>query len=204
MKLKIIGICVILLGAAAVVMSQEPPAQPLQPQEPPMAQRPQRPPDGPPPRGEGHQGPQGPQPGQPMPQHAPRPGQPPRPPEPPDPIAQNLFPPEMVMQHREEIGLTDEQHNAIRQELRKASTKFNELQFQMEDEMEAMQKLTKGSTVDEQKVMAELDRVVRGDPNDKEHYPGIAGVGHTVSLAGQSLLLNANSPNFGSMNVLPT
>jgi Spy/CpxP family protein refolding chaperone len=95
-----------------------------------------------------------------MPQHAPRPGQPPPPAEPPDPIAQNLFPPEMVMQHRQEIGLTDEQHNAIRQELRKASTRFNELQFQMEDEMEAMAKLTKASTVDEQKVMAELDKIL--------------------------------------------
>jgi Spy/CpxP family protein refolding chaperone len=64
------------------------------------------------------------------------------------------------MQHREEIGLTDEQHAAIRQELRKASTRFNELQFQMEDEMETMQKLTKASTLDEQKVLAELDKIL--------------------------------------------
>ena len=153
MKLKIIGLCAILLGAAAVVLSQEPPAQPAPPQQPPMAQRP---PQGPPPPG---------QPGQPMPQHAPRPGQPPGPAEPPrppepDPIAQNLFPPEMVMQHRQEIGLTDEQHTAIRQELRKASTRFNELQWQMEDEMETMNKLTKASTVDEQKVLAQLDKIL--------------------------------------------
>lgn len=158
MKLKVIVLCAILFGAAAVVLSQEPPAQPEQPQQPPMAGRP---PQGPPP-GQ----PQGPPPpGQPMPQHAPRPGQPPgpapppRPPE-PDPIAQNLFPPEMVMQHRQEIGLTDEQHTAIRQELRKASTRFNELQWQMEDEMETMNKLTKAATVDEQKVMAELDKIL--------------------------------------------
>ena len=159
MKLKVLVLCAILFGAAAVVLSQEPPAQPEQPQQPPMAGHP---PQGPPP-GQ----PQGPgQPGQPMPQHAPRPGQPPgpgqppRPPEPPDPIAQNLFPPEMVMQHRQEIGLTDEQHTAIRQELRKASTRFNELQWQMEDEMETMNKLTKASSVDEQKVMAELDKIL--------------------------------------------
>jgi Spy/CpxP family protein refolding chaperone len=155
MKLKVILLCAILFGAAAAVWSQEPPAQPPQPQQPPMAGRP---PQGPPP---GPEGPQGPAPqGHPMPQHPPRPAQPPRPPEPPDPLAQNLFPPEMVMQHRQEIGLTDEQHNAIRQELRKASTRFNELQFQMEDEMEAMQKLTKASTVDEQKVLAELDKIL--------------------------------------------
>ncbi len=149
MKLKVIVLCAILFGAAAVVLSQEPPAQPAQPQQPPMAERP---PQGPPP-------PPG-QPGRPMPQHAPRPGQPPRPPEPPDPIAQNLFPPEMVMQHRQEIGLTDEQNTAIKQELRKASTKFNELQWQMEDEMETMNKLTKASSLDEQKVLAQLDKVL--------------------------------------------
>ena len=129
-----------------------------------MAQHPPRAPEGPPP-GQ----PQGPPPpGQPMPQHAPRPGQPnglgqppPRPPEPPDdPIAQNLFPPEMVMQHRQEIGLTDEQNIAIRQVLRNASSKFNELQWQMEDEMETMNKLTKVSAVDEQTVMAELDKIL--------------------------------------------
>lgn len=176
MKLRVILLCAILFGAAAIVLSQEPPAQPAEPpaqqaeppaqpaepQEPPMAQHPPRAPEGPPP-GQ----PQGPPlPGQPMPQHAPRPGQPnapgqpPRPPEPPDPIAQNLFPPEMVMQHRQEIGLTDEQHTAIRQELRKASTRFNELQWQMEDEMETMNKLTNASAVDEQKVMAELDKIL--------------------------------------------
>jgi Spy/CpxP family protein refolding chaperone len=64
------------------------------------------------------------------------------------------------MQHREEIGLTDEQHTAIRQELRKASTMFNELQFQMEDEMETMQKLTKAFSLDEQKVLAQLDKIL--------------------------------------------
>ncbi len=36
-----------------------------------------------------------------------------------------------------------------------------------------------------------------------EHLAGsIAGVRHTVALAGQSLLLNANAPNFGSMYVM--
>ena len=167
MKFRVIMLCAILFSAAAIVLSQEapaPPTQPAEPQEPPMAQQhPPRAPEGPPP-GQ----PQGPPPpGQPMPQHAPRPGQPngpgqpPRPPEPPDdPIAQNLFPPEMVMQHRQEIGLTDEQHIAIRQELRNASSKFNELQWKMEDEMETMNKMTKAAAVDEQKVMAELDKIL--------------------------------------------
>jgi hydrophobe/amphiphile efflux-1 (HAE1) family protein len=53
-----------------------------------------------------------------------------------------------------------------------------------------------------QDVMAHLDRIIRGDRNDPKRYPGIPGVAHTVSIAGQSMLLGANAPNFGSMNVM--
>ena len=90
---------------------------------------------------------QGPQPGQ-----GPPPGH--------DPIAQNLFPPEMVMQHRQALGLTEEQKAAIKDELMKASARFNELQWQMPDEMETLVGLTKGSSVDEQRVLAQLDKIL--------------------------------------------
>jgi multidrug efflux pump subunit AcrB len=53
-----------------------------------------------------------------------------------------------------------------------------------------------------QKVLAHIDRIVRGDPDDPAKYPGIQGVEHTVAIAGQSLLLGANAPNLGSMNVM--
>jgi multidrug efflux pump subunit AcrB len=39
-------------------------------------------------------------------------------------------------------------------------------------------------------------------PEEEAKYPGISGVNHTVSVAGQSILLNANSPNFGAMYVM--
>jgi multidrug efflux pump subunit AcrB len=41
-------------------------------------------------------------------------------------------------------------------------------------------------------VMADLERVAQGTP----------GVAHTVAIGGQSVLLNANAPNFGSMFVM--
>ena len=43
-----------------------------------------------------------------------------------------------------------------------------------------------------QKVMGSIERVARA----------VKGVSHTVSIAGQSLLLNANAPNFGAMYVM--
>lgn len=156
MKSKVIWLCAILLAATAVAFSQQPPQEPgpppqgQQPGPPPQAQQPgqrgPRPP-GPPPQGVGPH-----QPGQPQ--------QPPHPPQPPDPIAQNFFPPELVMQHRHALGLTDEQKAAIKDEAIKASTRFNELQWQMQDEMETMAGLTRGDNVDEQKVLAELDKIL--------------------------------------------
>jgi Spy/CpxP family protein refolding chaperone len=94
----------------------------------------------------------------PMPGPQPQPGQGPPPGQ--DPISQNLFPPELVMQHRQALALTEEQKAAIKEELMKASARFNELQWQMPDEMETMVGLTKGSSVDEQRVLAQLDKIL--------------------------------------------
>jgi len=143
MKLKVFGLCAILLIAAMVAMSQQPPARPS------AAPRP-----GPAPAVAEYP------PAAPEPAQQPQPPQGPHPPPPPDPVGQNLFPPELVMQHRQAIGLTDNQKNAIKQELMRASTHFNELQWQMQDEMETMDNLTKGNTVDEAQVLAELDKIL--------------------------------------------
>jgi Spy/CpxP family protein refolding chaperone len=104
----------------------------------------QQPPDAPSP----------PPPAQQGPQH------PPQPPRPPDPIAQNLFPPELVMQNRQALGLSEEQKAAIKDELMKASARFNDLNWQMQDEMETMANLTRGTSVDEQRVLAQLDKIL--------------------------------------------
>ncbi|MSQ93541.1 MAG: efflux RND transporter permease subunit [Gemmataceae bacterium] len=53
-----------------------------------------------------------------------------------------------------------------------------------------------------EKVMAQIEKIVRGDKSDKERIPGIAGVANTVGVSGQSLILNANAPNLGSMYIM--
>lgn len=167
MKSKVIWLCAILLAATVVALSQQPPREPG---PPPEAQQP-----GPPPQAQqpGHQGPRpaGP-PQQPMGQRPP--GQPGQPGQPNDPLAGNLFPPELVMQHRRELGLTDEQRAAIRDESIKASTRFNELQWQMQDEMEAMATLMKSATVDEQKALAQLDKVLNIEREVKRTQLGLS------------------------------
>jgi multidrug efflux pump len=53
-----------------------------------------------------------------------------------------------------------------------------------------------------QRIMDRIEKVAHGDPNDRANFPGIPGVKHTLSVAGQSLILSANAPNLGSMYVL--
>ncbi len=51
-----------------------------------------------------------------------------------------------------------------------------------------------------EQVMAQIEKLVR--PDKKEKRPGIPGVAHTVGVSGQSLILNANAPNLGSMYIM--
>ena len=43
--------------------------------------------------------------------------------------------------------------------------------------------------------MMHLNKIVLGDPNDKETYPGIPGCDHTVMAAGYSALLGVSASN---------
>ena len=77
-----------------------------------------------------------------------------------DPLARHHFPPERVMGHAQEIGLDDAQRTAIRKEVQKAQSKFLDLQFDIQTEMETMVRLVKENKVDEPKVLAQLDKVL--------------------------------------------
>jgi len=79
---------------------------------------------------------------------------------PQDPFAQSFFPPELVIQNQAAIGLTDEQKNFFRTEIRDAQTKFTDLQWKMQDEAEKMMALVKQPHVDEQQAVAQLEKVL--------------------------------------------
>ncbi|HET6892271.1 MAG TPA: periplasmic heavy metal sensor [Pyrinomonadaceae bacterium] len=87
---------------------------------------------------------------------------PPHPPQPPhtDPLAQFIFPPELVMQHQREIGLTGEQKTFLRAEIQRVTTRFNELQWQLQDAMEGLQGIMKESSVNQQQALAQLERIL--------------------------------------------
>lgn len=103
----------------------------------------------------------------------PRPQQPLQPPQ-NDPMAEALFPPELVMQHQREIGLTDEQRMFMRGEIQRVTVRFNELQWQMQDAMEVLVSTMKEGLVNEQQAMAQLGKVLDTEREIKLLHMGLA------------------------------
>jgi Spy/CpxP family protein refolding chaperone len=79
---------------------------------------------------------------------------------PSDPIGDNFFPPELVMQHQGEIGLTDKQRSFIVAQVDSDQQRATALQWQLQREVETMATLVKQEPIDEAKVLAQLDRVL--------------------------------------------
>lgn len=80
--------------------------------------------------------------------------------QPNDPMGENFFAPELVMQNQQAIGLSEEQRDSLKTELRQAQMKFTEWQWKLQDEMEKLVSLVKQPRVDEQQVLAQLEKVL--------------------------------------------
>jgi Spy/CpxP family protein refolding chaperone len=81
-------------------------------------------------------------------------------PAPTDPFARFLYPPELVMGHQQAIGLTDRQRTIISAAMLEAQKSFIDAQFDMSAQVEKLQSLLKGASVDETAVLAQVDRVL--------------------------------------------
>ncbi|WP_180541871.1 Spy/CpxP family protein refolding chaperone [Nevskia soli] len=85
----------------------------------------------------------------------------------PDPLNDLLFPPELVMENQSAISLSDAQKNYLRAELLKAQTRFTELQWQLQSDMEGLTGLLKQPKADEAQVLAQLDKVLASERDIK-------------------------------------
>jgi len=102
----------------------------------------------------------------------PRPPQ--QPPPPMDPLGDVMFPPELIMGHTRDLGITDEQKTFMRAEIQKSTAHFNELQWQVQDAMEALHALMKANPVNEQQALAQLDKVLDTEREIKRLHFGLA------------------------------
>ena len=83
-----------------------------------------------------------------------------QPPPPADPLGEFLFPPELVMAHQYEIGLTQEQKTTLRREISQAQAQFTDMQWELQDAMEALRAQLEPPQVNLEKVRAQLDHVL--------------------------------------------
>ena len=77
-----------------------------------------------------------------------------------DPIAQNLFPPELVMKYQAELGLDEAQAKTMKETVQKAQSKFLDVQWDMQAESQKMVRLLQARPIDEAAVLAQADRVM--------------------------------------------
>ena len=80
--------------------------------------------------------------------------------EPEPEFAKYLFPPELVMQHQQNLRLTPEQRTSITQAIRDLQLKVVDLQWKMQDEAQKLTELVQGARVDEAQTLAQVDRVL--------------------------------------------
>jgi Spy/CpxP family protein refolding chaperone len=96
------------------------------------------------------------------------------PPPPPDMLNNSVFPPDVIMEHQRELGLTDQQKAFMRGEINKTSTVFNDLQWQLQDAMEALRDTMKLDQVNEQLALAQLDKVLDAEREIKKLHMALA------------------------------
>lgn len=109
--------------------------------------------------------------------------------QPSDPIGENLFPPELLMQHQQAIGLTEEQKTLVRTEIQKLQVRAFDLQFQLQGEVEKMAALTKQNRVDERQALAQLDRILNLEEEIKRaHFLAIIRIKNALTPEQQARL----------------
>jgi Spy/CpxP family protein refolding chaperone len=91
-----------------------------------------------------------------------------------DPLGKYVFPPELVMQHQNEIALTGEQKDYLRGEIQRVTVRFTELQWQLQDGMEGLVATMKEDSVNEQQAQAQLDKVLDTEREIKHLHVGLA------------------------------
>jgi Spy/CpxP family protein refolding chaperone len=77
-----------------------------------------------------------------------------------DPMSRLLFPPDLIMEHQQEIGLRAEQRKAMEDEIHQAQLRFVDLQWKMKGEGEKLQAMLRASPIDETRALSQVDRVL--------------------------------------------
>ena len=90
-----------------------------------------------------------------------------------DPIGANLFPPDLIMRHQQDIALAPEQRTAITKAIQEFQNKTVELQWQMQDQTQRMATLLSKPSIDETAALQQLDQVLNVEREVKRAHIGL-------------------------------
>ncbi len=115
-------------------------------------------------------------------------------PQPDDPLARVLFPPELVMQHQQDIALRAEQRAAITKAIQDFQTKVVDLQWRMQDQAQRLAALLEKPTVDQAAALAQVDEVLGVEREVKRaHITLLIQIKNTLSAEQQAKLAAARA-----------
>lgn len=87
-----------------------------------------------------------------------------------DPLRREFFPPELIMDHQRELGLSADQRKKLIAEIQSAQSRNVELQFEVKAAAEGLADLVKKPAVDEAKAMAQVDKLMAIENELKKNH----------------------------------
>lgn len=91
-----------------------------------------------------------------------------------DAVGEQLFPPELILQHQSAIALGDAQRSALVAELKRAQAASLEPQVELQRRVERLVELLKPDRVDEPQALAQLDQVLAAEREVKRQHIALA------------------------------
>jgi Spy/CpxP family protein refolding chaperone len=91
----------------------------------------------------------------------------------PPAFMRQLFPPELVMQHRHEIGLEAAQQEAITKAIQATQAEVLEIQWEVEDEQRKLEDLIAAAEVDEEAALEQAQRLMGMEQKVKLSHLGL-------------------------------
>ena len=112
-----------------------------------------------------------------------------------DPLFEALYTPELIMQHRRAINLTDAQRDAISQLLGQLQGRVVQLQWQLLDEMESLTQIMSATRVDLDRALDQLDNVLDTEKDIKQaHMEMLVRIKNLLSAEQQAALARLRPP----------
>jgi Spy/CpxP family protein refolding chaperone len=112
-----------------------------------------------------------------------------------DPVFSTLFPPELIMQHRRAIDLTDEQRDAISRLIEELQGQALRLQWELLDDLQELSRITGAPRVDLDRAQDQMNRVLDTERSIKQaHLEMLVRIKNLLSEEQQARLRGLRDP----------